>query len=258
MTIEIWQALLIGCVAALTALEGDFLGECKLREPLVTGFLVGLILGDVRQGIIIGGQLQLIWMGATGIGLSAQLDIGCGGTIGTAIALMTNSGAEVAMAFGLPVSILMQSLNVLKMTGFSGIMHKVDRYAEEGNMKGMIRLHYFCGFITFLLYCVPTFVSVYMGSGLVQTVVDSLPQWAMDGLTAVSALLPALGFAMLLQILMETKLIPFFIVGFVVAAYTDLTMLAITLLAVAVALVMYWLKSDRPAGTLAYEEEEDL
>ena len=191
MTIEIWQALLIGCVAALTALEGDFLGECKLREPLVTGFLVGLILGDVRQGIIIGGQLQLIWMGATGIGLSAQLDIGCGGTIGTAIALMTNSGAEVAMAFGLPVSILMQSLNVLKMTGFSGIMHKVDRYAEEGNMKGMIRLHYFCGFITFLLYCVPTFVSVYMGSGLVQTVVDSLPQWAMDGLTAVSALLPA-------------------------------------------------------------------
>lgn len=35
-------------------------------------------------------------------------------------------------------------------------------------------------------------------------------------------------------------------------------MLAITLLAVAVALVMYWLKSDRPAGTLAYEEEEDL
>ena len=252
----IMQALLIGCVAALTALEGDFLGECKLREPLVTGFLVGLILGDVRQGIIIGGQLQLIWMGATGIGLSAQLDIGTGGTIGTAVALLTHSGAEVAIAFGLPVSILMQSLNVLKMTAFSGVMHKVDRYADDCNMKGMVALHYSCGLITFLLYCIPTTLSVYLGSEVIQGVVDSLPQWVMNGLQAVSVLLPALGFAMLLQILMETKLIPFFMVGFVIAAYTGLSMLAITLLGIAIALVMYWLKSDSPAA--AAREEEDL
>lgn len=76
MEISILQALLIGVVASLTCIEGDFLGECKLREPLVTGFLVGLILGEPVKGVIIGGQLQLIWMGATGIGLSAQLDIG--------------------------------------------------------------------------------------------------------------------------------------------------------------------------------------
>ena len=194
-------------------------------------------------------------MGATGIGLSAQLDIGTGGTIGTAIALMTGSGAEVAMAFGLPVSILMQSVNVLKMTGFSGIMHKVDQYADDCNMKGMIGLHYLCGLITFLLYCIPTFFSVYFGSEVVQTLVDHLPVWAMSGLQAVSALLPALGFAMLLQILMETKLIPFFIVGFVIAAYTNLSMLAITLLGIAIALVMYWLKSEDQTVTIGGEED---
>ena len=37
------QAALIGVVAALSVLEGGWLGECKLREPVVTGFLVGLI-----------------------------------------------------------------------------------------------------------------------------------------------------------------------------------------------------------------------
>ena len=67
MEVSILQALLIGVVASLTCIEGDFLGECKLREPLVTGFLVGLILGEPVKGVIIGGQLQLIWMGATGI-----------------------------------------------------------------------------------------------------------------------------------------------------------------------------------------------
>ena len=81
------QAILIGCVAALTQLEGGWLGECKLREPIVTGFLVGLILGDVKQGLMIGATLQLMWMGATGIGPTAQLDIGTGGPNGTAVAL---------------------------------------------------------------------------------------------------------------------------------------------------------------------------
>ena len=46
MQISVLQGLLIGVVAAFTCIEGDFMGECKLREPLVTGFLVGLILGD--------------------------------------------------------------------------------------------------------------------------------------------------------------------------------------------------------------------
>lgn len=52
------QAILVGVVAALTQFEGGWLGECKLREPVVTGFLVGLILGDVTKGLIIGAELQ--------------------------------------------------------------------------------------------------------------------------------------------------------------------------------------------------------
>lgn len=31
MEVSILQALLIGVVASLTCIEGDFLGECKLR-----------------------------------------------------------------------------------------------------------------------------------------------------------------------------------------------------------------------------------
>ena len=91
------QALLVALVAAVSRSEGDWLGECKLREPVVTGFLVGLILGDVKTGLIIGAELQLMWMGATGIGPTAQLDIGIGGTIGTAVAIMTGTGPETAI-----------------------------------------------------------------------------------------------------------------------------------------------------------------
>lgn len=253
MEINIIQAVLIGLVCALTALDGDWLGESKFREPLVTGFLVGLILGDVRTGVVIGGQLQLIWMGATGIGLSAQLDIGMGGTLGCAFAMMTGSGAEVAMAVGLPISILMQFINALKMTFFSGMMHKADSYAQEANTFKLTMVHYMCGFVTSVLYLIPSTIMVYFGSGVVDKVVALLPDWAMNGLGAVSSLLPALGFAMLMQILMEGRLIPFFIVGFVAAAYTGLDMMAITLIAVAIAMVIYMIKID----TLETTAEED-
>lgn len=259
MQISVLQGLLIGVVAAFTCIEGDFMGECKLREPLVTGFLVGLILGDPVKGTIIGGQLQLIWMGATGIGLSAQLDIGCGGTIGTAFAIMTGTGADVAVALGLPVSILMQSLNVFKMTALSGLMHKADDYATRGDMKGMARLHWMGFVIDLVEYTVPTFMAVYFGAEIVQIVVDGLPQWVLNGLGAVSALLPALGFAMLLQILITPKLIPFFIFGFALAAYTQLNMLAITLIAISIAIVMYQLLSTQQKTSSAVDDlEEDL
>lgn len=75
------QALLIGLIAGLTVLDGNWLGEAKFREPVVTGFLVGLALGDVTKGLKVGAELQLLWMGATGIGPTAQLDIGTGGII---------------------------------------------------------------------------------------------------------------------------------------------------------------------------------
>ena len=119
MEISLIQAVLIAAVAALTNLDGNFFGEMKFREPIVTGFLVGLILGDVSKGLLIGAELQVIWMGATGIGPTAQLDIGVGGTIGTAVALLTGKGAEVAITFGLPMAVIMQCLNTLLMTSYS-------------------------------------------------------------------------------------------------------------------------------------------
>jgi len=172
---------------------------------------------------------------------------------------MTGSGADVAVALGLPVSILMQSLNVLKMTALSGLMHKADDYASRADMKGMTRLHWMGFVIDLVEYTVPTFMAVYFGAEIVQSVVNGLPQWVLNGMGAVSALLPALGFAMLLQILITPKLIPFFIFGFALAAYTGLDMLAITLIAIAIAIVMYQILSGQQklAGS-SVDDEEDL
>jgi len=242
------QAILIGCVAALTQLEGDWLGECKLREPVITGFLVGLIMGDVQKGLMIGGALQLMWMGATNIGPTAGLDIGSGGTIGAAVALMTGSDLEIAIAFAIPVAVIVQMLNILKMTAFSGLMHKADSYIDEGKEGKVIGIHFLCGIFTFLIYFTFTFIVLFAGDSVINAIVNSIPEWVHSGLSAVAIALPAMGFALLLNLLWETKLIPYFVIGFVFAAYLGVSMVGICALSVAIAAVIYMLKADQLKG----------
>jgi len=253
----ILQAFLVGCVSGLSVIEGKIFGECKLREPVVTGFLVGLILGDMKQGLIIGASLQLIWMGAVAIGPTPGLDIGTGGTIGTAVALMTNSGIEVAMAFGVPVSILMQFLDTLIDTAYSGPMHYVEKLIDLGNQEKKIAwVHHLCTIIYFASHAVLTFVVVFFGNSMIEAIVTNMPAWMNTGLGGVAKLLPALGFALLLHLLLEFDLIPYFILGFCLAAYLKLSMVAVAAITIALAWIMFQIKSSQKTAVETESEEE--
>lgn len=253
------QALLIGVVAALTKIEGGWFGECKLREPIVTGFLVGCILGDIPKGLIIGAQLQLMWMGAVGIGPTAQLDIGTGGTIGVAAAIATGTGAETAIMFGVPVAVLMQFCAAMLMTAYSGFMAKVDADIEVGKYSSITFYHYLVGICDFVMYAALTFVVMYFGNDLINVIVNNLPAWANNGLTAVSVMLPCVGFALLLNIIMETNLIPYFILGFIPAAFVgrDLTMVAIVAVAFAIAWIIFQIHTSLKPTSAAPQSSVD-
>lgn len=81
---------------------------------------------------------------------------------------------------------------------------------------------------------------MYFGHGVIQAIADGLPAWANAGLNGVAALLPALGFALLLNIIFEKDLTPYLIIGFVLAAYAGqaITMVGITLIAFAIAMII--------------------
>ena len=68
------QAIMLGLIAGIGILDGRIFGQMMFDRPLVTGLLVGLVLGDVKNGIIIGAQLELIWMGIAGIWASTPPD----------------------------------------------------------------------------------------------------------------------------------------------------------------------------------------
>ena len=55
------QAILIGLVAALGVL-GDQMGSLYINRPIILAPLVGLIVGNLEQSIVIGASLELFFM----------------------------------------------------------------------------------------------------------------------------------------------------------------------------------------------------
>lgn len=60
--------------------------------------------------------------------------------------------------------------------------------------------------------------------------------------------MPAIGFAMLLRIMLKTEYIMFFIVGFILAAYLDMEILGISLIGLAIALYDFYQNKDKNNG----------
>ena len=57
MVINAFQAALLGlfaCLASMPGLGGTSIGNYTLGRPLVAGLVVGIILGDITDGILVG------------------------------------------------------------------------------------------------------------------------------------------------------------------------------------------------------------
>ena len=145
------NALLIGLIAGVGILDERILGSSLFGRPIFLSVFVGLVLGDLKQGIIIGAQLELVWMGIAGIGAATPPDYVTGGVIGTALSIMSGKGIGIALAIAVPVAVLAQSLGILVRMVNLWFSHKADKYAETENFKGVdtcraILFKHFCSY----------------------------------------------------------------------------------------------------------------
>ncbi|MFD1449035.1 PTS N-acetylgalactosamine transporter subunit IIC [Oceanobacillus profundus] len=247
------EALLIALWAGIVGID-LFNGLTHIHRPVVTGLVVGLILGDVTTGLIIGGTLELIWMGMVPLAGAQPPNVVIGGVIGTAFGIIIGQEPTVAVGVVIPFAVAVQGLITLFFTIFSPVMHKADQYALEANYKGIERINYLGLAILFVFYAVIAFLPIFFGAEQAATYVESVPEWVLHGLSVAGGIMPAIGFAMLLKIMMKTEYIMFFIIGFVLAAYLNLPILAIALIGLAIAL--YDLNQNKKGSNGPPREEE--
>lgn len=217
------QALLMALLALLNGIQGP-LNWYMFREPVMAGFWVGLIYGDPVQGTIIGATINVSYLGWISAGGANASDLYWAGLLGTFVAIKGGMSLETAVAFAVPIGLLGNYVHVAYMTLASVWPTKMDQLAAKGNWKGIRKLQLLGGpGLVLLLWALPVFFIALFGGDLIQVFIDALPVWAMNGLAAVGKLLPALGMSMLLKFMFKKELLPFFALGFVIAAYTGMT-----------------------------------
>ncbi len=255
-------AIIIAVVMFVADLSDMAMGDPMLRRPLVISAVVGLLLGDLTQGVIIGASLEVVFLGVTQIGGALPSDTMTGAIFGTAFSILSGSGTEVALSLAVPISILAVFINQFCLFVRGMLLKKFNDYIEEDNQKGIIRLHMASTFGVPLVYGVIGFCGIYFGANAVQSLVNNIPKFLMDGLTVASGLLPALGLALLLNSLWDAKIAVFMILGFVLIAYMNLPLIAIaligTVIAVYTAVVEKEHKSTVVVAHTEGSEEEDF
>jgi len=258
------NALLVGLVGVFCMLDSRLLGRLNFERPLIGATLVGIILGDLQTGLLVGATLELISLGLVNIGAASPPDMVLGSIIASAFTILTGASPETALTVAIPIAVLGQLLGILLRTILSSLTHHADHLIEEGKFKGAVRTHILWGTLLYSLsYFIPIFVAIYFGTGLVETVVNAVPAWLTDGLTVASKILPAYGFALLLDTMMTKKNVIFMLAGFFIAAYLSLDITAVSILAVIIAFILMDVKYNHPSGvpvgqSASQEEFDDL
>ena len=244
------QAILLGLVAMLGNAEYLF-GTCLLSRPLIMGTLTGIVLGDIEAGVRIGATMELAFMGAFSIGASIPPEMISGTVLGTAFAITTGSGPETALAIGLPVaSLVLLAKNFGMVFILPPFVHKADECAKNDNMQGIAVVHYLAGFFGVNLIiglCVG--IGYYVGSPAVEAFLSIIPEWISKGLEITMGLLPAIGFGLLMKMIMNKANACFFILGFAISVYFNLPGTGIAILGAILAIVLTQIKRSQTMQT---------
>ncbi|HFI0166638.1 TPA: PTS mannose/fructose/sorbose/N-acetylgalactosamine transporter subunit IIC [Streptococcus suis] len=252
------QALLITLVAIVATI--DYNGPLfMIHRPLVTSAMVGLVLGDLVQGIIIGSVLELTWLGVTGIGGYTPPDTISGAIVGTAFGIMSGQGVTAGIAIAIPIAVATQQLDVLAKTADIYFVKKADADARKGDYSKIGFYHYSSLILIILFKIVPIFLAIMLGGEYVADLFAKIPPIIMQGLNSAGALLPSIGFGMLLNMMLKKKLWVFLLVGFVCSVYGGMSTIGISLVGMIVAYFYdLILNQQLQSANISVTNEEEL
>ena len=198
------------------------LGFAVLYRPLVAGTLVGLVMGRLGEGIAIGANINVLYLGWISAGGSLPGDPGLAGYLGTALALGGGLSVDAALALAAPLGLLGSLTWWLRMSLCSIIPHWADKFAEEGDIKAVARSNYiYSQPFLFVIYAVPVALAAWLGSAAIGAALGWIAQhaiWIMSGLFAASGMLAALGIALNLKFLLRGNVWPYFFIGFLITS----------------------------------------
>ena len=212
------QALLCAVVYWVAEADLPFVSLWVIQRPLVCGFLTGCILGDPVTGAVVGGTINLVYLGFISAGGSMPADLPLAGVLGTAYAITGNLDPQAALAIAVPIGLLGTVVWYLRMTFDSVFVHMGDRWVAEGKFNKLYLSNVILPQIYAAVICViPCFLAAYFGANYIQSFIDMCAGKPMQIFTIIGGMMPALGIAITMMYIFKGEARIFLFLGFMIA-----------------------------------------
>jgi len=257
-TLQIILIFIIACVAGM----GSVLDEFQTHRPLIACTLIGLVLGDLKTGIIIGGTLEMMALGWMNIGAAMAPDAALASVVSTILVIAGKQDVSAGIAIAIPIAAAGQVLTILARTITVFFQHQADRAVQNGDLKIIDLCHIGALLVQALRVSIPAvIVAMFVGTDIVQNMLASIPDIVTGGLRVGGGVVVVVGYAMVINMMEAKHLMPFFFLGFVVAAIANLNLVALGVIGTVAAIIYIQLNpkfnASAVATTSASSSDED-
>ncbi|HCU43172.1 PTS mannose/fructose/sorbose transporter subunit IIC [Leuconostoc falkenbergense] len=232
--------ILVVIIAFFAGLEG-ILDQFQIHQPLVSATLIGLVTGHLTAGIILGGTLQMIALGWANIGAAVAPDVALASVASSIIMVkggdFSGTGISVAVATAIPLAVAGLFLTMVVRTIAVGLTHGADAAAKEGKFRTIETLHLFGLLLQGLRIAIPAAILIAVPAAAVKSALTSMPEWLTGGMAIGGGMVVAVGYALVINMMATREVWPFFAIGFALAAVSQLTLIALGAIGVAIALI---------------------
>lgn len=240
MDISLISMILVVFVAFLAGLEG-ILDQFQFHQPLMACTLIGLVTGHLEAGIILGGTLQMLALGWANIGAAVAPDAALA-SVAAAIIMVkggdfTMKGITFAYSSAIPLAVAGLFLTMIVRTLSTALVHAGDKAAKEGDFAAIERYHLIALAMQGLRIAIPAGLLLAIPSEAVQSILEKMPEWLSGGMQVGGAMVVAVGYAMVINMMATREVWPFFALGFALAAISELTLIAMGVIGVAIAFI---------------------
>lgn len=238
--ISLISAIMVILVAFLAGLEG-ILDQFQFHQPLVACTLIGLVTGNLQAGVMLGGSLQMLALGWANIGAAVAPDAALA-SVAAAIILIkggnfTDVGIGVATATAIPLAVAGLFLTMVVRTVSVGLVHRADAAAKEGDFSRVERAHFIALVLQGLRIAIPAALLLAIPPENVQAILEKMPDWLQGGMAVGGGMVVAVGYAMVINMMATREVWPFFALGFALAALSELTLIAMGTIGLAIAFI---------------------
>ena len=237
---SIISMVLVVVVAFLAGLEG-ILDQFQFHQPLVACTLIGLVTGNLTAGVMLGGSLQFIALGWANIGAAVAPDAALASVAAAIIMVLggdfSTKGIAVAQSVAIPLAVAGLFLTMIVRTLSVGLVHTADAAAKKGDIKGVERAHFVALLLQGLRIAIPAALLLMIPADTVKSALEAMPKWLSDGMQIGGGMVVAVGYAMVINMMATREVWPFFAIGFALAAVSQLTLIALGAIGVALALI---------------------